>query len=142
MNHPPTYVRTFSLHKVRENCPFLDHPPTPTSLRNIKMAPNSKCLFCENIWLTRNYFSGFFPNILFRSASMFKSVEYSFSKYIILILVFTSKYFIGKHSFFKKHQSRKSWISFFIWLCLMLFIADSLRNFGKFSGFFTIWEQL
>ena len=28
LNHPPTYVRTFSLHKVRENCHFLDHPPT------------------------------------------------------------------------------------------------------------------
>ena len=39
MNHPPTYVRTFSLHTVRENCHFLDHPPTPMSLRNIKMAP-------------------------------------------------------------------------------------------------------
>ena len=39
MNHPPTYVRTFLLHKVRENCHFLDHPPTPVSLRNIKMAP-------------------------------------------------------------------------------------------------------
>ena len=39
-NHPPTYVRTFSLHKVRENSNFLDHPPTPMSLRNIKMAPN------------------------------------------------------------------------------------------------------
>ena len=32
-------VRTFSLDKVRENCHFLDHPPTPRSLRNIKMAP-------------------------------------------------------------------------------------------------------
>ena len=40
LNHPPTYVRTFSLHKVRENCHFLDHPPTPMPLRNIKMAPN------------------------------------------------------------------------------------------------------
>ena len=39
LNHPPTYVRTFSLHKLRENCHFLDHPPTPMSLRNIKMAP-------------------------------------------------------------------------------------------------------
>ena len=39
LNHPPTYVRTFSLHKVRENCHFLDHPPTPKSLRNIKIAP-------------------------------------------------------------------------------------------------------
>ena len=39
---PPTYVRTFSLHKVRENCHFLDHPPTPMSLRNIKMAPYRK----------------------------------------------------------------------------------------------------
>ena len=35
---PPTpYVRT--LHKVRENCHFLDHPPTPIALRNIKMVP-------------------------------------------------------------------------------------------------------
>ena len=41
-NHPPTYVRTFSLDKVRENCHFLDQPPTPMSLRNIKMAPNQK----------------------------------------------------------------------------------------------------
>ena len=40
MNHPPTYVRTFSLHKVRENCHFQDQSPTPISLRNIKMAPN------------------------------------------------------------------------------------------------------
>ena len=24
---PPTYVRSFSLHKVRGNCHFLDHPP-------------------------------------------------------------------------------------------------------------------
>ena len=37
LNHPPTYVRTFSLHKVRENCHFLDHPPTPMSLRNKKL---------------------------------------------------------------------------------------------------------
>ena len=37
---PPTpYVRTFSLHEVRENCHFLDHPPTPMSLRDIKEAP-------------------------------------------------------------------------------------------------------
>ena len=35
-------LRTFSLHKVRENSHFLDHPPTPMSLRNIKMAPYSK----------------------------------------------------------------------------------------------------
>ena len=42
MNHPPTYVRTFLLHKVRENCHFLDHPPTPIPLRNIKMAPYKK----------------------------------------------------------------------------------------------------
>ena len=27
--------------KVRENCHFLDHPPTPMSLRNIKMAHNT-----------------------------------------------------------------------------------------------------
>ena len=40
MNHPPTYVRPFSLHKVKKNCHFLDHPPTPMFLRNIKMAPN------------------------------------------------------------------------------------------------------
>ena len=50
---PPTHhERTFSLHKVRENCHFLDHPPTPMSLRNIKMAPRYKlCLhsFTE-IW--------------------------------------------------------------------------------------------
>ena len=39
MNHPPTSVRTFSLHKVRKNFHFLDNPPTPMSLRNIKMAP-------------------------------------------------------------------------------------------------------
>ena len=39
MNHPPTYVRTFSLHKVRKNCHFLYHPPTLMSLRNLKMAP-------------------------------------------------------------------------------------------------------
>ena len=36
---PPTYVGTFLLHKVRENCHFLDHPSTLISLRNIKMAP-------------------------------------------------------------------------------------------------------
>ena len=42
MSWGPTYVRTFLLHKVRENRNFLDHPPTPMSLRNIKMAPNSR----------------------------------------------------------------------------------------------------
>ena len=42
LNHPPTYVRTFSLHKERENCHFLDHPTTHMTLRNIKMAPNRK----------------------------------------------------------------------------------------------------
>ena len=41
MNHPPTYVRTFSPHKVSKNGHFLDHPPTSMSLRNIKMVPNS-----------------------------------------------------------------------------------------------------
>ena len=40
---PPTpYIRTFLLHKVRGNCHFLDHPPTPMPLRNIKMAPKFK----------------------------------------------------------------------------------------------------
>ena len=34
--------KDISLHKVRENCHFLDHPPTPMSLRNIKMAPCTK----------------------------------------------------------------------------------------------------
>ena len=33
---------TFSLHTVRKNCHFLDHPPTPMSLRNIKMAPKGR----------------------------------------------------------------------------------------------------
>ena len=38
---PPTHLhKDISLHKVRETCHFLDHPPTPMSLRNIKMAPN------------------------------------------------------------------------------------------------------
>ena len=46
MNHPHTYVRTFLLHKVRKNCQFPDHPPTPMSLRNIKMAPNQRELNC------------------------------------------------------------------------------------------------
>ena len=38
----PTHPRKdiFSIHKVRENWHFLDHPPTPMSLRNKKMAPN------------------------------------------------------------------------------------------------------
>ena len=43
-----TYVRTFSLHKLRKNCHFLDHPPTPMFLRNINTlgwAPrNLSCL--------------------------------------------------------------------------------------------------
>ena len=38
-SEPLTHLRTFLLHKVRENCHFLDHPPTPMSLRNIKIAP-------------------------------------------------------------------------------------------------------
>ena len=38
---PSTHLhKDISLHKVRENCHFLNHPPTPMSLRNIKMAPN------------------------------------------------------------------------------------------------------
>ena len=37
--HPPTYIRTFSLHKVcKGKLPF-SGPPTLMSLRNIKMAP-------------------------------------------------------------------------------------------------------
>ena len=46
---PPTHLRKdILLHKVRKNCHFLDHPPTPMSLRNIKMAPNeSKNLLSE-----------------------------------------------------------------------------------------------
>ena len=43
--HPPTYVRTFSLHKVRKNCHFMDHPPIPMSLRNIKMDPKEQWRF-------------------------------------------------------------------------------------------------
>ena len=39
LNHPPNYIRTFSLHKVRENCHFLDQLPIPTHL---KMAPYLK----------------------------------------------------------------------------------------------------
>ena len=46
-NHPPpTYVKTFSLHKVKENCHFLDHPPTAMPLHNTKMAPNEKLFIC------------------------------------------------------------------------------------------------
>ena len=38
---PPTpYVATFIWHKVRQNCHFLDQPPTPMPLRNIKIVPN------------------------------------------------------------------------------------------------------
>ena len=44
---PNHYIRPFLLHKVRENCHFLDHPPTPISLRNIKMAPYAK--ISENV---------------------------------------------------------------------------------------------
>ena len=41
---PPSHLRKdILLHKVRENCHFLDHPPTPLSLRNIKMAPWLEC---------------------------------------------------------------------------------------------------
>ena len=35
LNQPTTFVRTFSLDKVRENCHFLDHLPTPMTLRNL-----------------------------------------------------------------------------------------------------------
>ena len=35
----PYVIRTFSVHKVRENCHFLFPQPTPMSLRNIKMVP-------------------------------------------------------------------------------------------------------
>ena len=39
-NPPPPYVKTFSVHKVSENCDFLNPPPpTPMSLGNIKMVP-------------------------------------------------------------------------------------------------------
>ena len=52
LNHPPTYLRTFPLSKVKENCHFQDHPPTPMSLRNIKMALNpwykTESLFWQN----------------------------------------------------------------------------------------------
>ena len=68
LNHPPTYVRTFSLHKLRENCHFLDHPPTPISLRNIKMAPyiNPKC---PSFFIKRMFFkfSLFIKNLNFFS---------------------------------------------------------------------------
>ena len=37
---PPTHLlKTFSLHKVRENCHLLDHLPTAMPLHNIKMVP-------------------------------------------------------------------------------------------------------
>ena len=40
LNPPPPYVKTFSVHKVSENCDFLNPPPpTPMSLGNIKMVP-------------------------------------------------------------------------------------------------------
>ena len=39
-DHPPSCIRVFSSHKVRGNCHFLDHPPTPMPLSNIKMVPN------------------------------------------------------------------------------------------------------
>ena len=77
MNHPPTYVRTFSLHKVKENCRFLDHPPTPMSLRNIKMAPNVDSKFAllndkiiSTAWLhyiTKGRGIDFKPNFLSKS---------------------------------------------------------------------------
>jgi hypothetical protein len=34
-----TYIRTFSLHKVRKNSHFLNHPLTPRPLRKIKIVP-------------------------------------------------------------------------------------------------------
>ena len=42
------------LCKVRENCHFLDHQPTPMSLGNIKMAPSPSrlfLLFCVQIMI-------------------------------------------------------------------------------------------
>ena len=62
MNHPPTYVRTFSLHKIREYCYFLDHPPTPMSLRNIKMAPYFMIKFIYSE--TASQFYKIFPLLL------------------------------------------------------------------------------
>ena len=41
---PPTsFVGTFSLHKVREIYIFLDHPPTPMSLRKGAFTYDVKC---------------------------------------------------------------------------------------------------
>ena len=36
---PTCYIRTFSVHKVRGNCHFLNHLPNPMSLCNIKIFP-------------------------------------------------------------------------------------------------------
>ena len=64
MNHPPTYVRTFSLHKIRENCHFLDHPPTPMSLRNKKMAT---FIFYKNIHSGSITFANWFELLSFHT---------------------------------------------------------------------------
>ena len=53
LKHPPTKVRTFSLNKIRKNCHFLDNPPTPTFLHNIKMAHNSG----KGLWTRDKSFS-------------------------------------------------------------------------------------
>ena len=43
------YNGAHTVHKVRENCHFLDHPPTPMSLRDIKMAPNVDFMLRQKI---------------------------------------------------------------------------------------------
>ena len=105
MNHPPTYVRTFSLHKVRENCHFLDHPPTPMSLRNIKMAP--KCeqyslylftfLIPRDFWLlmTKNLFQK-----VNRSDKFLLQVKSSNEKNFLLQLVWSGWRLLVDSDFF------------------------------------------
>ena len=46
---PPTpYVRTFSLHNVRGNCHFLDHPPTPIALYTASVSMWN--IYRKNFW--------------------------------------------------------------------------------------------
>ena len=89
MNHPPTYVRTFSLHKVRENCQFLDHPPTPMSLRNIKMAPK------DNIYRMRAIITGVYFYLIFEvHFSVFKECFVKFCPYVTVMVTIQEQFLI------------------------------------------------
>ena len=92
MNHPPTYIRTFLLHKVRKNCHFWTTNPPPMSLCNIKMAPylDSNAISLESF---RSFRGPLFRKLV-TGQKLFLLFLYLIALIYLLLFLTCSEYFV------------------------------------------------